>query len=449
MMALNLLQENHRADIIANPKVVALDGRRAEIKRIQEQWFMKTVPSTSDPFYIREELQKMEFGTVLTITPHVGDNNDIVLEMAVEVSESIPRGRGSDMPVITRRTVKNAVTVKDGGTVAVSGLTQNRSKSSEKPVPGLADLPLIGELFTNSNNDKARRELVVFVTAHLVPDTGGTTPPAPESTATAIRVPPPAGESIPLPQDADRSEAPVSAENQEQVKPSVLIGARFVSADERLLRDLRGSGAIRGVASPQETETLHEIGRSLSEGKSLVLTAEQTGLLMKATQQYRDCRMLAAPQAAARENQPLSLWIGSKIPYTAGYEEPNEAAGKPKPRLATLDSGLEFEATVHLVGPSEVKLDGVFRMTTLLGFDKKKYQGRYPYQVPRTEDVVFSLDNLLVPSGGTNLTLGPKARRDASDKPQTILILVTPTIVEDKTSPQMPDAVVRPPDLPA
>jgi general secretion pathway protein D len=168
-MALNLLQENSQADIIANPKVVAQDGRQAEMRVIQEEWFMMQGPQTNTLYYSAAQLQKIESGTVLTITPHIGDNNDITLQMAVEVSDSIPKARGSDLPLVTRRTAKNAVTIKDGGTVAVGGLTENRSKSSEKRVPGLSELPLIGGLFQNKNNDKATREVAVFVTAHLVP----------------------------------------------------------------------------------------------------------------------------------------------------------------------------------------------------------------------------------------------------------------------------------------
>jgi protein transport protein HofQ len=171
MMALNLLEENSQADIIANPKVIAQDGRQAEMRVVQEEWFMMTTPQALDAFaFSRAELQKIESGTVLTITPRIGDNNDIMLEMAVEVSDSIPKARGSELPLVTRRTARNAVTVKDGGTVAVGGLTENRSKSSLKRVPGLANLPLIGELFKNRNNDKASREVAIFVTAHLVPE---------------------------------------------------------------------------------------------------------------------------------------------------------------------------------------------------------------------------------------------------------------------------------------
>jgi hypothetical protein len=168
MIALNLLEQNSQADIIANPKVIAQDGRLAEMRVVQEQWFMMTTPQNIQSFYTQAQLQKIESGTVLSITPYIGDNNDITLQMAVEVSDSIPRARGSDLPLVTRRTTKNAVTIKDGGTVAVAGLTENRSKMEEKKVPLLGDLPLVGQLFRNRNNDKASREVAVFVTAHLV-----------------------------------------------------------------------------------------------------------------------------------------------------------------------------------------------------------------------------------------------------------------------------------------
>jgi hypothetical protein len=168
MMALNLLEETSQADIIANPKVVAQDGRRAEMRVIQEEWFMMQATQQSNSFYQQAQLQKIESGTVLTITPYIGDNNDITLTMAVEVSDSIPKARGSELPLVTRRTAKNSVTVKDGGTVAVGGLTENHSKMDEKRVPGLSSIPLLGELFKNKNNDKSSREVAVFVTAHLV-----------------------------------------------------------------------------------------------------------------------------------------------------------------------------------------------------------------------------------------------------------------------------------------
>ncbi|MCX5646013.1 MAG: hypothetical protein NTZ17_15240 [Phycisphaerae bacterium] len=192
MMALNLLQQNSQADIIANPKVVAQDGRQAEMRVVEEQWFMMQAAQTMYT-YSQAQLQKIESGTVLIITPYIGDNNDITLQMAVEVSDSIPKARGSDLPRVTRRMAKNSVTVKDGGTVAVGGLTENRSKMEEKRVPGLSSIPLLGELFKNKNNDKSSREVAVFVTAHLVPE-GTQTASLPAQPNTIATVEQPAGD---------------------------------------------------------------------------------------------------------------------------------------------------------------------------------------------------------------------------------------------------------------
>jgi len=106
----------------------------------------------------------------LTITPRIGDNNEISLNISVEVSDSIPQGRGSELPVVTRRTATNSVRIKDGGTVALAGLTENRRRLRAKSVPGLSNIPVIGFLFKNNDSDKSTREIAVFITAHLIPE---------------------------------------------------------------------------------------------------------------------------------------------------------------------------------------------------------------------------------------------------------------------------------------
>jgi type IV pilus assembly protein PilQ len=170
--ALNLLKENNKVDILSSPQVVGRDGKRSRIQVVTEEYFMMTAPlNQSTLFYSQSQLETVKSGTTLEITPLIGDNNDITLELAVEVSDSIPKGRGSDLPVVTRRTAQNYVTIRDGGTVAVAGLTENRTRDKESKVPFFGDLPLIGAAFRNKNNDKATREIAVFVTAHLVPET--------------------------------------------------------------------------------------------------------------------------------------------------------------------------------------------------------------------------------------------------------------------------------------
>jgi type II secretory pathway component GspD/PulD (secretin) len=72
--------------------------------------------------------------------------------------------------LVTRRKAFNRATVADGGTVALAGLTESRSKVIEKRVPGLSNLPLVGPLFRNTDKNQSTKEIAVFVTAQLVRD---------------------------------------------------------------------------------------------------------------------------------------------------------------------------------------------------------------------------------------------------------------------------------------
>ncbi|MHC4594351.1 MAG: type II secretion system protein GspD [Planctomycetota bacterium] len=171
-LTLNLLAENGEATIVSKPQVLAQDGRQSQIQVLTEEYYMMTAAESGTFGYARSELEQVTSGTTLTITPRIGDNNDITLDVAVEVSDSIPRGRGSDLPVVTRRTASNVVRIKDGGTVALAGLTENRTNLKRKRVPGLSRIPILGHLFKNSDTDEFSREIAVFVTAHLVSETG-------------------------------------------------------------------------------------------------------------------------------------------------------------------------------------------------------------------------------------------------------------------------------------
>lgn len=168
-VALNLLERNDEMTILSEPLVLAQDKKVAEINVMKEEYYMMTAPQ-ANLYYTRSELEKIESGTKLSITPHIGDNNDITLELAIEVSDSIPRGRGSELPVVTRRTSTNTIRINNGGTVVVAGLTENRTIDEHKEVPGLSKLPILGGLFKSKSDMKADREISVFVTAYLIPE---------------------------------------------------------------------------------------------------------------------------------------------------------------------------------------------------------------------------------------------------------------------------------------
>jgi len=170
-LKLNLLEQNGDATIVSSPQVLAQDGKDAEIKVTTEEYF-SLLPKTYDGstnFYDRAELEKIEYGTILNIVPHIGRNGDITLKLAIEVSDVVLRT--DEYPVVTRRIVNNTMRIKNGGTVSVAGLKNNKTYSADRSTPGLSKLPVLGGLFDSKQKSSASKEVAIFVTAYLIPDT--------------------------------------------------------------------------------------------------------------------------------------------------------------------------------------------------------------------------------------------------------------------------------------
>ena len=167
-MALNLLEVTNQARIISEPQLVARDGKQARIENITEEYVILYEPSIATSYYSRQELQEIMSGTVLSITPFIGDNNNITMDVAVEVSDSQGRNTENNFPIISRRKYSSSLHLKDGGTVAVGGLKETRTGDTFKEVPGLSKLPFVGSLFTNKAENVTSKEIAVFITANII-----------------------------------------------------------------------------------------------------------------------------------------------------------------------------------------------------------------------------------------------------------------------------------------
>ncbi|MCG5532438.1 hypothetical protein LRF89_03170 [Halorhodospira sp. 9621] len=163
-MTLNMLTQNEEATIVSTPQVLAQDGKEAEISVVTEEWFEITTDATT---FARAQLEQIETGTVLAITPQVGSNGELTLDMDIEVSDVVGRG-ASNLPVVSRRTAHSTVQVENGGTAAVAGLVDTRSRFTRTGVPGVGRLPLLGRAFRSDQLDHEARQVAVFVTATLV-----------------------------------------------------------------------------------------------------------------------------------------------------------------------------------------------------------------------------------------------------------------------------------------
>jgi pilus assembly protein CpaC len=118
-----------------------------------------------------------EFGVKLDFTPTVIDAQHISLRVRPEVSEltttgavSTPIGGGAviTIPALTKRTAETTVELGSGESFALAGLLQHNVTESVSKVPGLGDIPILGQLFRSQQFQKGETELVILVTPYLV-----------------------------------------------------------------------------------------------------------------------------------------------------------------------------------------------------------------------------------------------------------------------------------------
>jgi len=162
-LTLEFLRQSGQATLIANPQVMAQDGESAEIRVNTEEYF----EIVSEGIYITSQLEKIETGTVLKMTPHVGSDGTITLALSTEVSDVAARGE-NDLPVVSRRVATSTIRIQDGGTAVIAGLQDTKDQAVYSRVPGIWKVPLLGRLGQRENSHNTSRQVAIFVTARLM-----------------------------------------------------------------------------------------------------------------------------------------------------------------------------------------------------------------------------------------------------------------------------------------
>jgi len=162
---LEALVQTGDADIRANPSISTLDGQKATIDIGREEWF--ELITTGYMGYQYANLQAIKSGIVLNITPYIAEGGEITVKVEPEVSDVTSRG-ATGYPVISKRSVSTTVRVRDGETITIGGLAFHSKTVIRKKVPLLGSIPLLGYIFRYNEEEKEQREVVVFITPHIL-----------------------------------------------------------------------------------------------------------------------------------------------------------------------------------------------------------------------------------------------------------------------------------------
>lgn len=165
-LALNLMEGNGMARVLAEPTLVAMSGQSASFLAGGE------LPVPVPQGQGTTTIQYKPFGIGLTVTPTVLGNERIALKVAPEASDldytNAVNIDGIAVPAITTRRADTMVELGDGESFIIGGLVSRSTSSNANKVPWLGDLPVLGSFFRQNVYQMNEKELVIVVTPHLV-----------------------------------------------------------------------------------------------------------------------------------------------------------------------------------------------------------------------------------------------------------------------------------------
>ena len=154
--------DNEEASIIIGDEVPVTTGTRAGLDQVGAD---RAIFSSID---------RRDVGIKMTVTPQISQGDYVAMNLDVEVSSVKQSPAGADPnivgPTFSKSQVTNRIVVRDGATGVVGGLISETTDRSRRQTPILGDLPVLGWMFRRTSNQRAKRNLVVLVTPHVIRD---------------------------------------------------------------------------------------------------------------------------------------------------------------------------------------------------------------------------------------------------------------------------------------
>jgi len=175
---LDALKEQNLADLQAEPSIVTLDNRVAEILVGQETPIRVIDAGSAGSVGVpaRATVQLKESGIILRVTPHITSNRQV--RMTVHAEQSRLNVVGGDLGFFFDKSrADNQLLVSDGETAVIGGLTQTMVTRNRSGIPFLSELPLIGKLFSQTDTTEEKRDLLVLITPHIIDEGEAVRPP--------------------------------------------------------------------------------------------------------------------------------------------------------------------------------------------------------------------------------------------------------------------------------
>jgi pilus assembly protein CpaC len=168
-VVIEALQQKNLLQILAEPNLIAVNGKEASFLAGGQFPFPIVQPGQG---FASVTISFKDFGVKLQFTPVIMPNGNIHLKVAPEVSTldfaNALTISGFTVPALSTRKAETEFELQDGQSFVIAGLMDNRVTDLYSRIPGLGDIPILGNLFRSRNLQKNKTELMVLCTVHRI-----------------------------------------------------------------------------------------------------------------------------------------------------------------------------------------------------------------------------------------------------------------------------------------
>lgn len=171
---LNALADITKVRVLSAPQIMVLDNQPASLQ-VGQQVPVLTGTATSTLTTgapIVNSVDYHETGVIMLVTPRVNSGGLVSLDIAQEVSDVAAAATNTvqGSPTFNDQVFRTRLAVQDGQTVGMAGLIRDNVSQGNTGLPWLKDIPILSAIVSNQNNTRARTELLVMITPHVVHD---------------------------------------------------------------------------------------------------------------------------------------------------------------------------------------------------------------------------------------------------------------------------------------
>ena len=169
------LQGDTDVNVLSTPNILTTDNQEAEIMVGENIPFItgQTQSAVTGGGSVLSTIERQDVGITLKLTPQITSDDNVRLDVYQEIS-SVTETPGLDPNVVgpstNKRFANTTVIVKGGETIIIGGLIRDNVTASERKVPLLGDIPLLGWFFKSKTKKVEKVNLMLFITPHIIKD---------------------------------------------------------------------------------------------------------------------------------------------------------------------------------------------------------------------------------------------------------------------------------------